>query len=146
MNMRDNQKRLNVYIPEDLYTRVAQSGRTVTEVVIQALESFLDRNSAGQQHAENTEFREVQEARIKELHEQIKVTDEHQQNRINDLKTQIQSLNEQMHTKDDQISQLNEVTQKQAVHIQSLIQENSKLNTKLLPENIENNKPWWKFW
>ena len=32
------------------------------------------------------------------------------------------------------ISQLNEVTQKQAVYIQSLIQENSKLNTKLLPE------------
>jgi len=144
--MRDNQKRLNVYIPEDLYTRVAQSGRTVTEVVIQALESFLDRNSAGQQHAENTEFREVQEARIKELHEQIKVTDEHQQNRINDLKAQIQALYDQLHTKDDQITQLNEVTQKQAVHIQSLIQENSKLNTKLLPENTKINRPWWKLW
>lgn len=35
------------------------------------------------------------------------------------------------------MSQLNEVTQKQAVHIQSLIQENSKLNTKLLPKVIE---------
>lgn len=144
--MRDNQKRLNVYIPEDLYTRVAQSGRTVTEVVIQALESFLDRNSAGQQHVENTEFREVQEARIKELHDQIKVTDEHQQNRINDLKAQIQALYDQLHTKDDQISQLNEVTQKQAVHIQSLIQENSKLNMKFLPENTEKKKPFWKFW
>lgn len=144
--MRDNQKRLNVYIPEDLYTRVAQSGRTVTEVVIQALESVLDRNSAGQQHVENTEFREVQEARIKELHDQIKVTDEHQQNRINDLKAQIQALYDQLHTKDDQISQLNEVTQKQAVHIQSLIQENSKLNMKFLPENTEKKKPFWKFW
>lgn len=144
--MRDNQKRLNVYIPEDLYTRVAQSGRTVTEVVIQALESFLDRNSAGQQHVENTEFREVQEARIKELHDQIKVTDEHQQNRINDLKAQIQALYDQLHTKDDQISQLNEVTQKQAVHIQSLIQENNKLNMKFLPENTEKKKPFWKFW
>jgi len=55
-------------------------------------------------------------------------------------------MSDQLGKKDDQISQLNEVTQKQAVHIQSLIQENSKLNTKLLPENIENNKPWWKFW
>lgn len=43
-----------------------------------------------------------------------------------------------MHSfKHEQTSQLNEVTQKQAVHIQSLIQENSKLNTKLLPEVTE---------
>ncbi|HEY3362143.1 MAG TPA: hypothetical protein VGK06_10080 [Methanosarcina sp.] len=34
---------------------------------------------------------------------------------------------------------------KQAVHIQSLIQENSKLNTKLLPEVTEK-KAWWMFW
>jgi len=31
------------------------------------------------------------------------------------------------------------------VHIQSLIPENSKLNTKLLPKVIEK-KPWWMFW
>jgi hypothetical protein len=46
---------------------------------------------------------------------------------------------------DDQISQLNEVTQSQAVHIQNLIQENSKLNTTLLPEVTEK-KTWWRFW
>jgi uncharacterized phage-associated protein len=69
-----------------------------------------------------------------------------QKARIEDLKTQIKALYEQLHTKDNQISQLNEVTQKQAVHIQSLIQENSKLNMKLLPEITENNKPWWKIW
>ncbi|MGB9939641.1 hypothetical protein [Methanosarcina sp.] len=40
-----------------------------------------------------------------------------------------------------QISQLREVTQKQAVHVQSLIKENSKLNMKLLPEFYVNNKP-----
>ncbi|MCO5382650.1 MAG: hypothetical protein NHB15_11590 [Methanosarcina barkeri] len=54
-------------------------------------------------------------------------------------------MGDQLGKKDDQISQLNEVTQKQAVHIQSLIQENSKLNTKLLPE-ITEKKPWWRFW
>ena len=42
-----------------------------------------------------------------------------------------------MFTKNKQIGQLNEVTQKQAVHIQSLIQENSKLNMKLFPEITE---------
>ena len=38
----------------------------------------------------------------------------------------------------------NSQIEKQAFHIQGLIQENSKLNIKLLPEN--NKKPWWKFW
>ena len=46
--------------------------------------------------------------------------------------------------KDNHIEKLNENMHKQAVHIQTLIQENSKLNTKLLPENTENKKPWWK--
>ncbi len=62
-----------------------------------------------------------------------------------DLRKQIDLMSEQLNRKDEQISQLNEVTQKQAVHIQSLIQENSKLNMKLLPEVTES-KPWWKFW
>jgi len=53
-------------------------------------------------------------------------------------------VSDQLGKKDGQISQLNEVTQKQAVHIQGLIQENSKLNTKLLPENTKS-KLWWKF-
>jgi len=66
--------------------------------------------------------------------------------RIEDLRKQIDLMSDQLGKRDEQISQLNEVTQKQAVHIQSLIQENSKLNMKLLPENTENNKPWWKFW
>lgn len=45
----------------------------------------------------------------------------------------------------DQITQLNDITQKQAVHVQSLIQENSKMNMKLLPE-ITEKKSWWKLW
>jgi len=43
-----------------------------------------------------------------------------------------------MFTKNKQIGQLNEVTQKQDVHIQSLIQENSRLNMKLFPEITKN--------
>jgi hypothetical protein len=62
--------------------------------------------------------------------------------RIGDLRKQIDLMSDQLNRKDDQITQLNEVTQKQAVHIQSLIQENSKLNMKLLPEVTENKKLW----
>jgi hypothetical protein len=39
-----------------------------------------------------------------------------------------------MAIKDEQIEKLNENTHKQAVNIQSLIQDNGRLNTKLLPE------------
>jgi len=65
--MRDNQKRLNVYISEDLYSQIAQSGRTIAETVIQALESFIERNASGQSQIDNTELKVVQETRIKEL-------------------------------------------------------------------------------
>lgn len=66
--------------------------------------------------------------------------------RIEDLRKQVDLMNDQLTRKDDQITQLNEVTQKQAVHIQSLINEKGKLNNKLLPETTANNKKWWKFW
>ena len=56
----------------------------------------------------------------------------------------ISDLQKQVSVKDEQIEKLNEAIEKQAVHIQSLIQENSRLNVKLLPENTK--KSWWKFW
>ena len=62
-----------------------------------------------------------------------------QQKRIEDLKSHIQDLNTQLTIKDTQI-------EKQAFHIQTLIQENSRLNIKLLPDNAEKSKPWWRFW
>lgn len=80
-----------------------------------------------------------------EIHE-FKARNEEQKLRIEDLKAQVQALNSQLHTKDEQIEKLNENMHKQAVHIQSLIQENSRLNIKLLPESTENKKSWWRFW
>jgi len=55
----------------------------------------------------------------------------------------IVDLQKQVGVKDEQIEKLNEAVEKQAVHIQSLIQENSRLNIKILPETTK--KPWWKF-
>ena len=69
-----------------------------------------------------------------------------QKARIEDLKSQIQAFYGQLHVKDEQIEKLNENMHKQAVHIQTLIQENSRLNVKLLTENMEIKKSWWKFW
>ena len=55
----------------------------------------------------------------------------------------IVDLQKQVGVKDEQIEKLNGAVEKQAVHIQSLIQENSRLNIKILPETTK--KPWWKF-
>jgi regulator of replication initiation timing len=43
-------------------------------------------------------------------------------------------MSDQLSRKDDQIEKLNENVHKQTVHIQTLIQENNKLNMKLLLE------------
>jgi len=76
----------------------------------------------------------------------LKAIIEEKDARIEDFKKQTYSLDNQLRTKDDQIEKLNENMHKQAVHIQTLIQEISQLNVKLIPENTENKKPWWKFW
>jgi hypothetical protein len=160
--MRENQKRINVYIPIELYVRCTQSSHSLTEAIIKGLELVLTPQEAATSTKDKSDLLELQDARIRELQEQIKVkenqihikgNDELQQDRIDDLKIQIQALygqmsikDEQLHTKDEQIEKLNENMHKQAVHIQSLIQENSRLNIKLLPEEIEKKKPWWRFW
>jgi hypothetical protein len=160
--MRENQKRINVYIPLDLYVRCTQSGHSLTEAIIKGLELVLTPQKAVNNTEDKSDLLELQDAKIRELQEQIKVkenqinikdNDELQQARIDDLKIQIQALygqmsikDEQLHTKDEQIEKLNENMHKQAVHIQSLIQENSRLNIKLLPDNAEKSKPWWRFW
>jgi DNA repair exonuclease SbcCD ATPase subunit len=160
--MRENQKRVNVYIPTDLYVLCTQSGYSLTEAIIKGLELVLTPQEAANNTKDKSDLLELQEARIRELQEQINVKEnqidgkennELQQARIDDLKIQIQALygqmsikDEQLHTKDEQIEKLNENMHKQAVHIQSLIQENSRLNIKLLPDNTEKSKPWWRFW
>jgi chromosome segregation ATPase len=55
--------------------------------------------------------------------------------------TQIEFLKEQIGVKDSLI-------EKQTFNIQSLIQENSRLNVRLLPEAhaADKKKPFWKFW
>jgi len=121
--MPENKKRVNVYIPMETYVKVTQSGYSLTDAITQGLETFLEIKPEGK-----PDISEYQEARIE------------------DLKSQIQGLNNQLHIKDEQIKDQSENMHKQAVHIQSLIQENSKLNIKLLPENTENKKSWWKFW
>ena len=96
---RENQKHLNLYIPNDLYTRVAQTGLTITTAVILGLEKLLDNSEDVNQPEENKPNSELvtsQQARIESLEEQLKV-------------------------KDTQIEKLTDTMQAQAVQVQTMI-------------------------
>jgi uncharacterized phage infection (PIP) family protein YhgE len=153
---RSNYKKIQVWVPLPLWKELESLGySSPTDAVLKGL-NLLTANSQKIPMSFDDELRtrvEEKDARIKELQDQLKVKDDqikvndgHQNNRIEDLKNHIYLLDNQLRTKDDQIEKLNENMHKTAVHIQSLIQENSRLNTKLLPENTGNKKPWWKFW
>jgi hypothetical protein len=67
--------------------------------------------------------------------------------RLTDALAQVEFLKGQIAIKDNQISIKDQQLDKQAFSLQSVIQENSRLNVKLLPEAQEaKKKPWWQFW
>jgi len=78
-------------------------------------------------------------ARLEEKDIQIKEIHSHNEMLIQNMNNQIELLISQLSKKDEQI-------EKQSYHIQTLIQENGKLNIKLLPEKTEYHKQWWRFW
>jgi hypothetical protein len=59
---------------------------------------------------------------------------------------QVEFLKGQIAMKDNQIAIKDQQIDMQAFSLQSVIQENSRLNIKLLPENAEKSKPWWRLW
>lgn len=90
----------------------------------------------------NNHKRDVEQLqeKIKDLQEMNKEIKELQEKRVNDLKEQINSLIEDAKNKDKTIEDLNKNIFAQANSLYNLT------NTKLLPENTENKKPWWRFW
>jgi Fe-S-cluster-containing dehydrogenase component len=176
--MQQHKKSVTARIPKELYDKCNQQYANMTDAVIDGLELLCNQNCKTSviaieelnaqieerdvkiqelvkelENHKEPEILQIQNIRIQELQDQLKVKDDqikvndgHQNNRIEDLRNHIFLLDNQLRTKDDQLEKVNENQHKQAVHIQSLIQEISRLNTKLLPENIEKSKPWWRFW
>jgi hypothetical protein len=68
--------------------------------------------------------------------------------RLFDALAQVEFLKGQIAIKDNQISIKDQQLDKQAFSLQSVIQENSRLNIKLLPESPETKKAkkWYEFW
>jgi chromosome segregation ATPase len=79
----------------------------------------------------------LQETRINDMHERIKLTDSYQQNRINDLKAQIQNLEDQLKIKDEQLDKRDSEIKNLTTITESQIRSFKMIGTK---------KPFWKFW
>jgi hypothetical protein len=80
--------------------------------------------------------------RLEEKEIQLRKDEKNQQDRIEDLKAEIQRLS-------DQLQKNTEILNSQTVNIHGLIQENNRLNIKLLPESTTPKKSLWeslKFW
>jgi uncharacterized membrane protein YqiK len=114
------------------------------DVKIQELQNLNDsliKKIENHNEPENQKILELQNIRVQDLQEQLRVKDQQQEARIADLKEQIQTLNEQIKKKDSQIEDSNKNVFVQANSLYNLTREN-----KLLPAE---KKSFWqslKFW
>ena len=76
---------------------------------------------------------------IEFLKEQLKIKDSQQDARINDLLEQLKVKDQQLEKKDNQIENLTNTMQSQAINIHDII------NQKAI-EAPGAKKPWWRFW
>lgn len=149
METQEPKVKINARIDASLHKWILAEGMTVSQATQEGITLLREtRSSASDTDGDNDTPDGTQSnthARDTKYPDNDVVVSQALRERIEDLRKQIDLMSDQLGKKDEQIGQLNEVTQKQAVHIQSLIQENSKLNMKLLPEATER-KPWWKLW
>jgi chromosome segregation ATPase len=147
--MVDDKIKVCARVPSNIYDICLQRYDNITNAINAGLE-LLCRQECPTNRVDNSGRLEkeltINDNIVQELKERMKNNDEKDREIINNLKDQTYSLDNQLRTKDNQIENLNENMHKQAVHIQTLIQEISQLNVKLIPENTENKKPWYKFW
>jgi chromosome segregation ATPase len=148
MSLKEDRIRVNARIPKSMYDWICSEYDNLSQAVNDGLET-LKESKAAYCHTESNKSQRTDIQDQNDIHAHTNINADvipEQKARIEDMKSQVQELYEQLHTKDEQIEKLNENMHKQAVHIQSLIQENSRLNTKLLPEETGKKNPWWKFW
>ena len=139
--------RVTARISKELDTRIHRYYTNMAPAIIEGLE-LLAATKEGKQSPNGTDkdandTKEELEARLgdkdkvigdleRQLGDKVKI--------IGDKEKEIEFLRGQISIKDQQID-------KQAFSLQSVIQENSRLNLKLLPESTEpKKKKWFEFW
>jgi hypothetical protein len=154
---REGQRRISVYIPEELFTQLENSGHTITDAVTTGLDLFLGREKeTGTKQLEHEQLSSHEllmsyQARILSLEDQLKSKDSDYKERVQDLKEQLKNkdgqqdarindLLDQLNVKDGQIKDLTSTMQSQAINIHDI------LNQKAIEMTGEKKKPWYKFW
>lgn len=160
--MTDEKKRINAFVPTELYEQVMSKGyATITEAIIKGFERLLEdeqctntRDSVQELNSGlvtnlQAKIESIEEQlkvkdssfheRIEDLKEQLKAKNSQQDARINDLLDQLKVKDQQLEKKDIQIENLTNTMQSQAINIHDM------LNQKSI-EAPRAKKPWWKFW
>lgn len=127
MTIPDDRIRVASRISKDLDVRLRQFYATSSSAIPEALELL----------ASTKEGHDVENDDINEMHDASQTSAQvtAMRGRIDDLLASVEFLRQESTAKNTQI-------EKQAYHIQSLIQE----NVKLLPANTEVKKKWFEFW
>ena len=127
----DDKIRVSARIPKALYDSVLKIDDNFTRALITAL-TVLTEDKEKDRQTDNDKFKTNDDSELKARLDLTK-------GQLDIMTAQVEYLKGQIVIKDQQLD-------KQAFSLQSVIQENSRLNVKLLPENKEAKKPWYKFW
>ena len=159
-------KKIQAWVPVPIWIQIESFGfKSQNEAVNTAFEKLIEIQDNNQLDSKNNQ---LDSNMINELRARLEVKDK----QIEEAQRQIKDLEESLKTAPDlgefarlqarseelekaekdkeylkgQIAIKDQQLDKQAFSLQSVIQENSRLNVKLLPENTEVLKKWWKFW
>ena len=127
----DDKIRVSARISKELYDNVLKIDDNFTRALIAAL-TALTENKEKDRQTDNDKFKTNDDSELKARLDLTK-------GQLDIMTAQVEYLKGQIVIKDQQLD-------KQAFSLQSVIQENSRLNIKLLPENKEAKKSWWQFW
>jgi len=127
----DDKIRVSARISKELYDNVLKIDDNFTRALIAALTALTENKEKDRQ----TDNDNVKTNDDSELKARLDLT----KGQLDIMTAQVEYLKGQIVIKDQQLD-------KQAFSLQSVIQENSRLNIKLLPENKEAKKSWWQFW
>jgi len=132
--MSEEKKKISAIVSVSLLERLRQqSDISTTDAIIQGLELLVD-GVTNQPESDNEQtIADFQQ--IRELETENRVLKEYNET----LKKELEDLKEQLKVKDTQLENKDAQLEKQAVHIQTLI------NQKAI-EAPGAKKPWWRFW
>ena len=130
MSTNDDKIRVSARINKDLYDNVLKIDDNFTHALVAALTTFVEPKENDRQ----TGYDNIKTNNDKTQFDLIR-------GQLDIMTAQVDYLKGQITIKDQQLD-------KQAFSLQSVIQENSRLNIKLLPEApaAEKKRPFWKFW